>query len=92
MAAWHMLREHGADFNLYKKRLALLGPILAKMLASPNIGRVIWLRQYTSVDFYGDNGKSNTLVVSEKIYHYNQVVHQLLLIRSQQIYVNISIR
>jgi hypothetical protein len=86
MAAWHMLREHGADFDLYKKRLALLRPVLDKMSSSMtnnSIGRIIWLRQYTSVDFYGENDKSNTLVVSEKIHLYNQAANQLLFIRSR---------
>ena len=86
MAVWHMLREHGADFNLYNKRLALLRPILSQISSSINrikIGRIIWLRQYTSVDFYGDNDKSNALIVSDKIHLYNQAANQHLFIRSR---------
>ena len=84
MAVWHMLREHGADFNLYNKRLALLRPILSQISSSINrikIGRIIWLRQYTSVDFYGDNDKSNALIVSDKIHLYNQAANHHLFIR-----------
>lgn len=82
MAVWHMLKEHGADFNLYNKRLALLKPILNKMS-----GRIIWLRQYTSVDFYGDNDKSNALIVSDKIHLYNQAANHHLFIRSRYLHI-----
>jgi hypothetical protein len=78
MAVWHMLREHGADIGLYQSRMTQLGPILASL--SDHCGRIIWLRQYTSVDFYGDNGKSNTLVVSDKLRHYNRIAVQGLAI------------
>jgi hypothetical protein len=80
MAVWHMLREHGADIGLYQRRMTQLGPILASM--SDHCGRIIWLRQYTSVDSYGDNGMSNTLVVSDKLRHYNRIAVQRLVIQS----------
>jgi hypothetical protein len=80
MAVWHMLREHGADIGLYQRRMTQLGPILASM--SDHCGRIIWLRQYTSVDSYGDNNKSNTLVVSDKLRNYNRIAVQRLVIQS----------
>jgi hypothetical protein len=83
MAAWHMLREHGADIALYQRRMTQLGPILASM--SDHCGRIIWLRQYTSVDSYGDNGKSNTLVVADKLRHYNRIaLRRLVLIQTDE--------
>jgi hypothetical protein len=83
MAAWHMLREHGADIALYQRRMTQLGPILASM--SDHCGRIIWLRQYTSVDSYGDNGKSNTLVVADKLSHYNRIaLRRLVLIQTDE--------
>jgi hypothetical protein len=83
MAVWHMLREHGADIALYQRRMTHLGPILASMSSSGSCGRIIWLRQYTSVDFYGDNGESNTLVVSDKLRHYNRIALQRLVIQTE---------
>jgi hypothetical protein len=83
MAAWHMLREHGADITLYQRRMTQLGPILASM--SDHCGRIIWLRQYTSVNSYGDNGKSNTLVVADKLRHYNRIaLRRLVLIQTDE--------
>ncbi|EFX82297.1 hypothetical protein DAPPUDRAFT_101790 [Daphnia pulex] len=90
MAAWHMLREHGADIALYQRRMTQLGPILASMSMSmsgqqQHCGRIIWLRQYTSVDSYGDNGKSNTLVVADKLRHYNRIaLRRLVLIQTDE--------
>jgi hypothetical protein len=79
MAVWHMLREYGgSDITLYQKRMTQLGPILASL--SDHCGRIIWLRQYTSLDFYGDNGKFNTLVVAEKVRLYNRIAVQGLVI------------
>ncbi len=83
MAVWHMLREHGADIALYQRRMTHLGPILTSMSSSGSCGRIIWLRQYTSVDSYGDNGNSNTLVVSDKLRHYNRIALQRLVIQTK---------
>lgn len=88
MTVWHMLREHGANYRLYEKKLSELGPLLGQLA---NVSQVIWLQQYPSVDFYGDIGRSNTAVVLEKIDGYNKITRRILewVIKSKKISVNI---
>ncbi|KZS01748.1 Uncharacterized protein APZ42_001494, partial [Daphnia magna] len=70
MTVWHMLKQHGANYQLYQSKLNELGPVLGQLA---NVSQVIWLHQYTSLDFYGGMRVSNTDVVGEKIYNYNKI-------------------
>ncbi|KAI9562941.1 hypothetical protein GHT06_010397 [Daphnia sinensis] len=42
MTAWHMLRKHGADYQLYQEKLIKLSPLLGQLA---NVSHVIWLHQ-----------------------------------------------
>ena len=70
-----MLREHGADYHLYQKKLTEVGPILGQLA---NVSRVIWLNQYPIVEFYGNNNSSNTYIHSEKMHNYNKAIRRTL--------------
>lgn len=75
MTVWHMLKQHGANYQLYQSKLNELGPVLGQLA---NVSQVIWLHQYTSLDFYGGMRVSNTDVVGEKIYNYNKITRRIL--------------
>jgi hypothetical protein len=75
IAVWQMLQSHGADHQLYQKKLKELAPILGRLA---NVSQVIWLNQYPTVEFYGKIDAHNTDIFSEKIHYFNQAVREYL--------------
>ena len=71
IAAHHMLQINGADYSLYQRKLAKLGPTLGQL---SRISRVIWLNQYPTFDFYAHILAHNTDIFAEKIQMYNKVI------------------
>ncbi|XP_057368446.2 N-acetylneuraminate 9-O-acetyltransferase-like [Daphnia carinata] len=75
MAVWHMLQSEGADYQLYRKKLLNLAPVLDQLA---NESQIIWLNQYPSVDFNKEIGVFKTDgITSEKIHGYNEVARRL---------------
>lgn len=76
MAVWHMLQSEGADYQLYRKKLLNLAPVLDQLAHD---SQIVWLNQYPSVDFNQEIGVFKTDgIVSEKIHRYNEVARRLL--------------
>lgn len=76
MAVWHMLQSEGADYQLYRKKLLNLAPVLDQLAHD---SQIVWLNQYPSVDFNQEIGVFKTDgIVSEKIHRYNEVARLLL--------------
>jgi hypothetical protein len=75
MVVWHMLQEHGADFQLYQEKLTGIAPMLGQLA---NDSQVIWLNQYPTADYNGEIGNLKTDIHSEKIHHYNEAVLRIL--------------
>ncbi|XP_045028868.1 N-acetylneuraminate 9-O-acetyltransferase isoform X1 [Daphnia magna] len=74
MAVWHMLQSEGADYQLYRKKLLNLAPVLDQLAHD---SQIVWLNQYPSVDFNQEIGVFKTDgIVSEKIHRYNEESHQ----------------
>jgi hypothetical protein len=70
-----MMREHGADFQLYQEKLTELAPMLGQLA---NASQVIWLNQYPTADFNGEKGNLKNEIHSEKIHHYNKAIRRIL--------------
>ena len=70
-----MLRANGANHFVFEQNLIAIRPVL-KMLTQ--FTQIIWLYQYPTIDFYGNNNNANTDVVSQKMHNYNQIVRRAL--------------
>ncbi|EFX65920.1 hypothetical protein DAPPUDRAFT_116835 [Daphnia pulex] len=68
IALWYMIQTPG-EHQPFQKQLELLAPLLSQLA---NVSKVIWLNQYPVMETYGDNGAVNTVILSEKINHYNE--------------------
>ncbi|XP_057380106.1 uncharacterized protein LOC130702455 [Daphnia carinata] len=75
MTLWHMHNEHEANYRLYQSKLSELAPHLGQLA---NVSQVIWLHQYTSLDFYGGIRASNTAIFAEKIDSYNKITRRIM--------------
>ncbi|KAI9562648.1 hypothetical protein GHT06_010102 [Daphnia sinensis] len=89
MASWDMLQQEGDDHLWYQDGVQGLVPLLQKLMfhdkdvlaaTSSDVRhrKIIWLNQYTTFDFFADNGGANRVVYKEKLQHYNQIVRQIL--------------
>jgi hypothetical protein len=77
MAMWHILRVEHRDHRRYEGKLTELAPVLAQL---SNVTRVIWLKQYPTIELYGANNSTNTQQIhSRKIHGYNTSVRRILL-------------
>jgi hypothetical protein len=72
---YHMLQQHGADLQLYKKKISEVSTILGKIAST---SQIIWLNQYPTVDFYSEISESSSAIHTDKIHHYNGAVKLIL--------------
>lgn len=73
MEPHHMLSGNGADILDFRRKLVEIGPILDQLA---QVGKVVWLHQYPTIERYGETNAHNTDIFTEKIRRYNEVVHQ----------------
>ena len=72
-----MIHEHNSSQQLYVKGLTELAPVLQRIATSTST-RVIWLRQYPVIDFFGSSESHNTDVFSSKINQFNSESERIL--------------
>ncbi|XP_045031739.1 uncharacterized protein LOC116928160 isoform X2 [Daphnia magna] len=88
MASWDMLQQEGDDHLWYQNGVQGLVPLLQKLMfhskdvvtaksSDVRDRKIIWLNQYTTFDFFADNGGANRVIYKEKLQHYNQIARQI---------------
>lgn len=71
-----MLKDYpDAHEDVFFTKLHELVPVLQNV---SKYCQVIWLNQYPTNEFFGDNKAHNTDVHSQKLWHYNRVVNKIL--------------
>lgn len=76
LSTHHMLHESNSNQQLYAQGLTKLAPVLQRIANTST--RVIWLRQYPVIDFYGSTGSHNTDIFSAKIHQFNEESERIL--------------
>ena len=76
LSTHHMLHESNSNQQLYAQGLTKLAPVLQRIANTST--RVIWLRQYPVIDFYGSTGSHNTDIFSSKIHQFNKESERIL--------------
>lgn len=71
-----MIHEQNSSQQLYAKRLTELAPVLQRIATTST--RVIWLRQYPVIDFFGSSESHNTDIFSSKINQFNVESERIL--------------
>lgn len=69
-----MIHQHGNDFELYKKKLKELGPVLNKL---GEFTEIIWLNHYPTVDSYVADVNRTVDIYEEIIQRYNEAVMRI---------------
>lgn len=85
MASWDMLQQEGDDHLWYQKGIEELVPLLQKLIFTASgkssdvqTRKIIWLNQYTTFDFFANNGGANRVIYNEKLQHYNEIARHIL--------------
>ena len=76
-----MLASNGDDYEKYQNVLQNdVKPVLNRLLNSsiPQRPKVIWLNQFPTVDFWGENGANNAEIYAGKIHQYNLILRRVL--------------
>nr|SVE76339.1 EOG090X04UC [Daphnia longispina] len=76
LSTHHMLHESNSNQQLYAQGLTKLAPVLQRIANTST--RVIWLRQYPVIDFYGSSESHNTDIFSAKIHQFNKESERIL--------------
>ncbi|EFX71106.1 hypothetical protein DAPPUDRAFT_112080 [Daphnia pulex] len=76
LSTHHMIHEQNSSQQLYAKGLRELAPVLQRIATSST--RVIWLRQYPVIDFFGSSESHNTDIFSSKINQFNVESERIL--------------
>ncbi|XP_046450830.1 uncharacterized protein LOC124198829 [Daphnia pulex] len=76
LSTHHMIHEQNSSQQLYAKGLRELAPVLQRIATTST--RVIWLRQYPVIDFFGSSESHNTDIFSSKINQFNVESERIL--------------
>jgi hypothetical protein len=76
LSTHHMIHEANSSQQLYAKGLRELAPVLQRIATTST--RVIWLRQYPVIDFFGSSESHNTDIFSSKINQFNVESERIL--------------
>lgn len=76
LSTHHMIHEQNSNQQLYAKGLRELAPVLQRIATTST--RVIWLRQYPVIDFFGSSESHNTDIFSSKINQFNVESERIL--------------